>query len=67
MVYNSGDKDNEIFGICRQINTNGNMEEQCQIQTSVETAAKEIKVAGKLNSGEPLRQTVSNLGKLTFC
>lgn len=67
MMYNSGDKDNEIFGICRQVEISGNMEEQCQIQTSVETAAKEIKIAGKLNSGEPLRQTVSNLGKLTFC
>jgi len=29
MVYNSGNETQEIFGICRQIQTGGTMEEQC--------------------------------------
>lgn len=68
MMYNTGTTTTEIFGICRQIATTGeNVTKQCQIQTSIETEVKKIKTPGKLNSGDPLKRTVSNLGKLTFC
>lgn len=67
MFYNEGTAEKEVFGVCRQVKTSGNMSEQCQSITSVETDAQEIKIAGKLNSGEPLKQLVENIGKLTFC
>lgn len=67
MFYNEGTSDTEIFGICRQIITSGTLIEQCSSIFSVETAATEIRTAGKLNTGDPLKQMVSNIGKLAFC
>ena len=68
MFYNEGTATKEIFGLCKQIKTSGvNMLDECQSFTQVETDAQEIKTAGKLNSGDPLKQLVSNIGKLTFC
>ena len=67
MFYNEGTAETEIFGTCRQINTTGNMLEQCGDLNPVETEAKEIKIQGKLNTGEPLKQLVGRIGKLSFC
>ena len=68
MFYNEGTSKKEIFGICRQTKSKGtNVSDECQSITSVETDAQEIKTAGKLNTGDPLRQLVGNIGKLTFC
>lgn len=67
MFYNEGTKETEVFGLCRQIATTGTMNDQLSIITSVETEAQEIKTAGKLNSGDPLKQLVGQIGKLTFC
>ena len=69
MFYNSGTADQEIFGMCRQISTEASktMIEQCQSFTSTTTDAQEIKTAGKLNTGDPLKQMVQYIGKLTFC
>ena len=67
MFYNEGTAETEIFGTCRQINTTGNMLEQCGDLTPVETEAQEIKIQGKLNTGEPLKQLVRYIGKLSFC
>ena len=55
MFYNEGTSDTEIFGICRQITTSGTLIEQCSSIFSVETAATEIRTAGKLNTGDPLK------------
>lgn len=68
MFYNEGTAEKEVFGLCRQVKTKGNnMIEECQAFTSVETDAQPIKTAGKLNTGDPLKQLVNHIGKLTFC
>ena len=69
MFYNEGTAEKEVFGICRQISTNDAlpMGDQCSSIAPIETDAQPIKLPGKLNSGEPLRQLVGNIGKLTFC
>lgn len=68
MFYNEGTSEKEVFGICKQIKTSGtNMLDECQIGSTVETDAQEIKTQGKLNTGEPLKQLVQHIGKLTFC
>lgn len=67
IFYNEGTKEKEIFGLCRQTQTTGTMKDQLSSYDSVETDAYEIKTQGKLNSGEPLKQLVGHLGKLTFC
>ena len=67
MFYNEGTSKEEIFGICRQIKTQGTITEQCQKGPNVVTEAQKITTAGKLNTGEPLKQLINNIGKLTFC
>lgn len=67
MFYNEGTSETEVFGLCKQIDITGNMTNQLTSITSVSTEAQEIRTAGKLNAGEPLRQLVGHLGKLTFC
>lgn len=67
MFYNEGTSKEEIFGICKQINTEGTMIEQCSKGPNVATESQKITTAGKLNTGEPLKQLINNIGKLTFC
>lgn len=67
MYYNEGTLEQERFGLCRQINTLGTVTNQCSSITLVTTDAQVIKTVGKLNAGEPLKQVVPILGKLTFC
>lgn len=66
ILYNSGSSDKEIFGICQQIKTEGSITEQCQSIFSTETEAQTIKTPGKLNTGNPLDQVSSYIGKLSF-
>ena len=67
MFYNGGTAYESEFGICRQINTEGNVSTQCQKGPIVKTETQAISTQGKLNTGEPLKQIISNVGKLTFC
>ena len=67
MFYNEGTSEKEVFGICQQKQLTSHMGDQCHIITSVEQDAYEIKSAGKLNSGDPLKQLVGHIGKLSFC
>lgn len=69
MFYNEGTYDTEIFGVCRQISTDTSksMLDQLSIIAPIETEAQKITRPGKLNSGEPLKQLVKHIGKLTFC
>lgn len=69
MFYNGGTSTKEVFGICRQINTSASatMTQQCSIISKVETDAQDSKLPRVLNSGDPLKQIVSSIGKLTFC
>ena len=46
---------------------NGNMVQQCGDLNPIETEAQEIRIQGKLNTGEPLKQLVNSIGKLSFC
>lgn len=67
MFYNEGTAETEIFGTCRQIATTGNIMLQCGELNPIETEAQEIKIQGKLNTGEPLKQLAGTIGKLSFC
>lgn len=70
MYYNTGTSDTEIFGLCKQLNsvTSGiNMLGQCEIFSTVESDATSKTIAGLLNTGNPLKQVVPYIGKLTFC
>lgn len=68
MFYNEGTGEKEVFGLCSLTNPlDTTMTKQLSIVTTVETDAQQIKTAGKLNAGDPLRQVVDKFGKLTFC
>ena len=66
MLYNSGSLSKEMFGLCQQIATSGNASAQLQTYQTFENDSLDIKTAGKLNSGEPLKNIVAGIGKLTF-
>lgn len=70
MYYNTGTSDTETFGLCKQLNsiTSGiNMLGQCEVFSTVESDATAKTLAGLLNTGNPLKQVVPYIGKLTFC
>ena len=69
MFYNGGTSAKEVFGICKQISTSSEltMTQQCSVQSKIETDAQDSKLPRVLNSGDPLKQIVSSIGKLTFC
>lgn len=68
MFYNGGTASEEEFGLCMQVETSGvNMLEECHITVPIHTAASNISLPGKLNTGEPLKQILESVGKLTFC
>lgn len=66
IFYNSGSDTEEIFGVCQQINTDGTLENQCQTLDNATSEALLTKTPGKLNTGNPLTQLKSHIGKLTF-
>lgn len=68
MIYNSGNATQEIFGLCRQIQTEGNMQQQC-FGTGIEYTqeSKKVTIPGKTSTGDPLKLISENLGKLQFC
>lgn len=56
MFYNGGTASEEEFGLCMQVKTSGvNMLEECHITVPIHTAASNISLPGKLNTGEPLK------------
>lgn len=68
IFYNGGTSDQEEFGLCKQIKTNGaNMLEECHIFATEITDAVERFNYGELNSGNPLKKMVPYIGKLAFC
>jgi hypothetical protein len=68
MFYNGGTAWEEVFGTCRLMNNKWEaMTTQCQIENTVKTSATDIKTHCKLNSGDPLKQMVTHIGKLAFC
>ena len=68
MVYNSGSETEQLFGLCRMVNPKGDtMTDQCVSYSQYSGMVKYINIPGKLNAGNPLRDIVNNIGKLTFC
>ena len=69
MFFNGGTAETETFGLARQlkISSTHNKFEVCQPYASVDTEAATCSIPGKINSGEPLKQLSSYVGKLTFC
>lgn len=69
MFYTGGTRDTELCGICSLVNvsSSASMIEQCQESFSVERESQKISYAGKLHSGESLKQLMTYVGKLTFC
>lgn len=69
MFYNGGTALNEVFGVCKQVNTAGEvpMVQQCSSYDLVQNDSQDSKLPRVLNSGEPLRQMLKHIGKLTFC
>ena len=66
MYYNGQQNSEGVFGICRQISKDGTMAEQCQGVDSINYTIKD-NLPGKLNTGEPLKEMLKYIGKLTFC
>lgn len=67
VLYNAGDEKEERFGICKQTNPDGDtIEKQCFSVNEVVTPTTITTTAGKLNSGNPLTQIKSYIGKLMF-
>ena len=66
MFYNGGTSDSEIFGVCQQVKTTGNMLQQCRSYTSIQKTASLIDAEGLLNV-DSLKQLQSYVGPLTFC
>ena len=67
MFFNEGTHEMETFGVCQQIKLYGTVLEQCNLVDSISTEASRITTPGKLNSGNPLKEMVKHIGKLTFC
>lgn len=68
MVYNSGSETEQLFGLCRMVNPKGKtMTDQCVSYSQYSGMVKYIDIPGKLNAGDPLRNIVNSIGKLTFC
>lgn len=67
IFYNSGSHEQSIFGICNNIDAYSNeLGNQCLILNEYTSVANEITREGKLNTGQPLQQFISQIGKLSF-
>ena len=67
VFYNSGTANESIFGVGKQVNHVGTLEEQVQIIDYTKTATEPITTLGQFNAGEPLHYLTDHIGKLTFC
>lgn len=67
IFYNTGTNTTVEFGLCRQIQANGNALEQCQKIIDSNHDAVGIKTPRRLNAGSPLQNVEDYIGKLSFC
>ena len=67
IFYNTGTNTTVEFGLCRQIQSNGNALEQCQEIIDSDHEAVGIQTPGRLNAGSPLQNVKQYIGKLSFC
>lgn len=66
MFYNAGDTTLYKFGMCRQVATQGTLTDVCFAYDTVEDTPTVITTKGRFNSGEPLKQMLPNVGKLSI-
>ena len=67
MFYNEGTAQQEIFGICKQVSTSGDMQTQCvKIATEIQDAQKRTG-STSLNTGPALKNLLTEIGPLQFC
>ena len=67
IFYNSGTTDMEIFGMGKQTQSRGHIQEQCTFDPGYQQAAQLTTSIGKLNSGDPLKYNIQSIPKLAFC
>lgn len=67
IFYNSGSKNTEIFGIGKQTQSTGHINEQCTFDPGYQQDAEPTTSIGKLNSGDPLKYNIQSIPKLAFC
>ena len=67
IFYNSGTNTDVHFGLCRQISTTGNALTQCSKIDSSNYDAVKIQTPRILNAGDPLKDMLQYIGKLSFC
>ena len=67
VYFNTGTRAESRYGICKHQAINGNAETQLALTECDFKIAMEEVSPGKLNSGEPMRNMLPYIGKLTFC
>lgn len=67
VYFNTGIRSESRYGICKQQATTGDAQAQLAITECDFKLAVEELSPGKLNSGEPMRNMLPYIGKLTFC
>lgn len=67
IFYNSGTNTDVHFGLCRQLSTTGNALTQCSRIDSSNHDAVKIQTPRILNVGDPLKDMLPYIGKLSFC
>lgn len=68
VIYNSGTQEEQLFGLCKMVDITGQtMPDQCSSYKQYSGDVKPITMAGKLNSGDPLKYIADGIGKLSFC
>ena len=67
IFYNSGTNTDVHFGLCRQISTSGNALTQCSKIDSSNYDTVKIQTPRILNAGDPLKDMLPYIGKLSFC
>ena len=67
IFYNSGTNTDVHFGLCRQLSTTGNALTQCSKIDSSNHDAVKIQTPRILNVGDPLKDMLPYIGKLSFC
>ena len=67
IFYNSGSKNTEIFGMGKQTQSTGHINEQCTFDPGYHQDAQLTTSIGKFNSRDPLKYNIQSIPKLAFC
>ena len=68
IFYNSGNLSEQVFGVCRMTDpSQTTMYDQCSVTNTYSRSVIDISTPGILNAGDPTKQYVDLVGKLSFC